>query len=203
MPVPNPNSILFLYEGETELEFYRKIFDLYIPKRKIQIRSKNLEGIRKINKKVKNAIFSYLDNYSERNKIHVLIAHDREGTRDTPSCFNARLLHQELKNKNIKRIVCIKEIIATQDIESWFFNDIIGIYKFLKVPRSQRNLKSYSNTESTNNRTLARLFYRYNKYYYKGKRVEGFINNLDIEKIYNSTPDLQKGIKYIISLCKG
>ncbi len=32
----NKNSLLFLYEGETEAEFYKKIFDNYIPQRTIQ-----------------------------------------------------------------------------------------------------------------------------------------------------------------------
>jgi Domain of unknown function (DUF4276) len=197
----NQNSLLFLFEGDTEKEFYKKIFDLYIPKRKIQIYLVNLEGLHRINKKVKNAIFSYLDRHKDRKKIHVAVAYDREGPRNTPLMFNKNLILNELKKNNVKRVAKIKEIIATQDLESWLFNDLEGIYKFLRVPIKDRNLRAYPNIESTNNKTLSRLFHRYEKLYIKGRRVEGFLNKLDIKKIYNNTPDLQKGIEYIKSLC--
>ena len=48
----NPNSVLFLVEGHTEVEFYNKIFELKLPPRKIRIATKNLEGNGGFNEKI-------------------------------------------------------------------------------------------------------------------------------------------------------
>jgi len=82
------------------------------------------------------------------------------------------------------RISSINEIVATQDLESWFFYDLEGIYSYLQVPKAKRNLSAYNNIEATNNRILSELFHRFDKHYQKGKRVEGFLKKLDFKKIY-------------------
>ena len=56
----NQNSVLFLYEGETEREFYYKLFEANLDARKIRIAKSNLHGIWNLNKKVKNKIKSFL-----------------------------------------------------------------------------------------------------------------------------------------------
>jgi hypothetical protein len=52
----NPNSILFLYEGETEDDFYKKIFKKYVPKRAIRQNFGNLKGVYNVTEKVRNKI---------------------------------------------------------------------------------------------------------------------------------------------------
>ena len=200
----NPNSILFLYEGETEKEFYDILFDKYLPNRKIRINKANLFGIYSINEKVKNKITAYLSNkdFSKYKNISVIIAHDREGTRDVESCLNIDLLIKEFVKIKKPRIKEIKEIIATQDLESWLFFDIDNIYKHLKVPLKERNTKNYLNVESKNNTDLSTLFHKYGKHYQKGSKVEGFLLKLNFDKIYNKTPELQELINYIKSLIK-
>lgn len=200
----NKNSLLFIYEGETEAEFYKKFFNHHVPERTIRWNYGNLKGVYNINKKVNSKIESYLhDNKSHScNSIHVFIAYDREGPRDTETLFNIELVRNKFIKKS-SRIKSINEIIATQDLESWFFHDIDGIYRFLKVPKSKRNYSAYPNVEATNNRILSALFHRYNKHYQKGKRVEGFLNSLDMLKISKKVKELEDSLQIINTLIWG
>ncbi len=198
----NKNSLLFLYEGETEEEFYKKIFYDYIEPRKIRRNYGILKGVYSLNEKVKSKIESYLinDKYLSCNNIHVFIAYDRDGTRETGSLLDIGSIKREFIYKK-SRISSINEIVATQDLESWFFHDLEGIYKYLKVPKHLQNLSAYNNVEATNNRILSSLFHRFDKHYQKGKRVQGFINQLDIDKIYNNVDELKSAISIISKLC--
>jgi hypothetical protein len=198
----NPNSLLFLYEGETEGEFYQMVFNKYIPSRKIRRNYSNLKGIYNLNDKIAGKIDAYLLNQSflDCNKIHVFIACDREGPREKESLVDM----QQLTAKYIyngSRISSINEIIATQDLESWFFHDLEGIYRHLKVSKTKRNLAAFNNIEATNNRILSSLFHRHGKHYQKGKRVSGFLNRLDIEKIFSKVEELKDSVKFIKTLC--
>ena len=200
MPNRNPNSILFLYEGATEPAFYNKIFNNYLPHRRIRIRKKNLYGISNITKKVASQIERHLLTNSDENHIHVFVAYDREGPRIIESKLNTEFLIRNFVSPG-SGIQSINEIIATQDLESWLFFDIEGIFNFLRVPKSKRNVKKYRNTESIKNYTLAQLFKDCNRTYFKGERVENFLDSLDIDKIYANVPELQKGIELMLLLC--
>lgn len=198
----NPNSLLFLYEGETEGEFYQKIFTDYVPPRKIRRNYSNLKGIYSLNDKVKSKIEAYLLNEAtlECKKIHVFVAYDREGTRDVEPLLDLEYLRRKYLFDG-SRISSINEIVATQDLESWFFHDLEGIYQFLKAPKAKRNMNAYNNVESTNNRVLSSLFHRFDKHYQKGKSVKGFVSHLNIEKIINSSQELRDAIAFITALC--
>lgn len=98
-----------------------------------------------------------------------------------------------------KEVLSIESTIATPMIESWFFHDIEGIYKFLRVPYSQRNPNKYKTVEKYDADDLSKLFRRYNKVYIKGKKCSYSIDNLDIGKIYMNCGDLKEGIDSIIS----
>jgi hypothetical protein len=200
MPNLNPNSILFLYEGATEIEFYNKIFQEYLPPRSIRIKKKNLYGVSNITKKVASRIEWYLNENPNLFQIHVFVAYDREGPRTEDPMLNIELLETNFVSQG-SRIISINEIVATRDLESWLFKDIDGIYGFLRVPISRRNPRKYYNTEATDNRMLSKLFREYKKSYLKGKRVEGFLNALNILKIYNNTPELQRAINLMGDLC--
>jgi hypothetical protein len=198
----NPNSLLFLYEGETEIEFYNKIFNIYLPARSLRIHKHNLRGIYSINKKVRNCIHEFLvnKNYADCNNITVVVAHDREGPDYIESTLNLELLRSDFIKKRKSRIIQITEIIATQDLESWFFHDLDGIYNYLKTPKSKRSISNYTNTKSLNNKDISFLFHRFNNHYQKGSRVDGFIDHLDIRKIFNNVPELQEFIQLILTL---
>ena len=196
----NPNSILLLYEGDTEEEFYKSIIAIKIPKRKIRITYDNLKGITtNINRKVLNKIYKHLSNNENEEKINVFVAIDREGDRTNDSPLNIPKLKETI-SKEPNRIAEVIEIIATQDLESWFLIDIDGIYTFLKVPLANRNPNKYKNTEAFNNRSLSNLYRAYNRVYFKGKKVAGLIEHLNINKIYDECQDLKDGIEKMLTL---
>lgn len=195
----NSNSILFLYEGDTENEFYTIIFRDHITERKIRISKSNLSGLNNINKKVKRKLHGYLAEKKTRKKIHVIVAYDREGPRHLPTRFNISLLRKEFVSPS-SRIITINEIVATQDLESWLFHDIDGIYTHLRTKNTKRNPSKYRNVEKFNNSHLSQLFHQVNKHYQKGKRVEGFLTSLDFEKIIAKTEPLQSLISIIKEL---
>jgi hypothetical protein len=198
----NPNSILLLYEGDTEEEFYKSIIAIKIPKRKIRITYDNLKGITtNINRKVLNKVYKHLSNNESEGKINVFVAIDREGDRTNESPLDIPKLKATIAQET-NRIAEVIEIIATQDIESWFLIDIEGIYTFLKVPVAHRNTNKFKNTEAFNNRSLSNLFRTHNRVYFKGRRVAGLIDQLDINKIYEDCQDLREGIEKMLSLIK-
>jgi hypothetical protein len=92
------------------------------------------------------------------------------------------------------RIKTIYALIATQDLEAWFFNDLSGIYKYLRVPVKQRKMNAYPNKDKLNNRVLSELFHRHKKHYQKGRRVAGFVDSLDLGIIYDNVPELKEAI---------
>jgi len=196
----NPNSILLLYEGDTEEEFYKRIVDNTVPKRRIRISYDNLKGITtNINRKILHKIYKHLQNNINEHRIFVFVAIDREGDKSCESPLDINEIINTI-SVDTNRIQEVFEIIATQDIESWFFIDIDGIYKYLKVPKNKRNPRKYSNYESYNNRDLSNLFRRYKRIYSKGHSDTGLLGSLDLKKIYNNCPELQEGIEKMISL---
>lgn len=68
-------------------------------------------------------------------------------------------------------------------IESIFFLDIEGIYQFLKVPKSQRPPKNFTNYRILKHQDLSALFKRFGNRYHKGHRCENFVNSLDLQKL--------------------
>ncbi|AMR32713.1 hypothetical protein A0256_15425 [Mucilaginibacter sp. PAMC 26640] len=191
----NPNSILFLYEGETEDDFYKKIFKKYIPERAIRHNFGNLKGVYNVTEKVRNKIKAYLENksFQDCQDINVFVAIDREGDRSTPALLRLAELEKEFIYEG-SRIKKIHGLIATQDLESWFFHDLGGIYKHLQVPVKQRKMNAYPNKDKVNNRVLSELFHRYKKHYQKGRRVAGFVDALDLGLIYENVPELKEAI---------
>ena len=72
----NPNSLLFLYEGETEAEFYKLLFNEYIPPKKNRRNYGDLKGVYNLNKKVNGKILNYLSYKDSHDfcKIHIFVA---------------------------------------------------------------------------------------------------------------------------------
>lgn len=196
----NPKSILLLYEGETEGEFYRRIINLRIPPRTIRISYSNLKGITtNINNKVLGKIFKYLSTNEGEDQIFVFVAVDREGDRSNDSPLDLGRLKKEFSKETV-RVADVIEIIATQDIESWFLLDIDSVFNYLRVPQIKRNPGKYSNVESFNNRDLSNLFRQHNRVYLKGRHVGNFLDNLDLHRIYNNSRDLREGIDEMLKL---
>ena len=118
MAQKNPHSILLLYEGDTEEEFYKRIIKFKLPVRKIRITYDNLKGITSnINKKVLHKITKHLENNSDEEFINVFVAIDREGDRSNESPLYIDKI-KEIISQEYSSIENVIEIIATQDIES-------------------------------------------------------------------------------------
>jgi hypothetical protein len=194
-------QIIFLYEGDTEREFYDLIFKTKLPKG-TRMHFVHLQGfIKTHNKGVRHELDKFLWNhkYLGEQYIHVFIAYDREGPVETELRIYVDLLRRDFQDQ--PRIKSINEIIATQDLESWLFLDIDGIYTYLRTKKSLRVPHKYKNHQSFTNRDLSALFYQHGKDYQKGINASEFIAHLDLEKIYKNCPELQEGIKLLISKC--
>lgn len=194
-------AILFLYEGDTEQGFYDTLFAKLGLHRNIQIKRKPLDGVYNLNKKVTNAIYNYLEATNNKHIKHltVFVAYDRDEKRLAPGRLNKAEIINFIDDSRLKEV---HEIIATQMLESWFFIDIDGIYKFLRVQQSKRNPKKYEQHENFRHEDLDRLFRQHDsqKRYYKGERTLNFIENLDVLKIYKNCKDLKTGMDKMLLL---
>lgn len=97
----------------------------------------------------------------------------------------------------MKRILSVDAILADPDIESWFFYDIEGIYRFLRAKRSQRTTSKYSNPTNLCKKDLQRLFARFDNVYTPGRRAEHVIRSLNIRRIVSGCTNLSEGIERI------
>jgi hypothetical protein len=194
-------KIIFMYEGDTEEEFYDLIFKAKLPKGS-RLHFIHLCGFIKTNNKgVAHELYKYLinSNYLDEDCIHVFIAYDREGPVGTELNVNIELLRKSFSDE--KRVKSINQIVATQDLESWLFLDIDGIYSFLRTKKSDRASHKYKSHQSFNNKHLSQLFQQNEKHYQKGEKVAGFITKLNLEKIYSNCSELKDGIELLISKC--
>lgn len=88
--------------------------------------------------------------------------------------FDPKELKELLLGLGAEKVEFIK---AKKCIEDWFLIDMPGVLKYLKLPKSTKV------TGNTGTKKLENLFKKGNKIYIKGKKSEGFIKALDIEKI--------------------
>ena len=82
-------------------------------------------------------------------------------------------------------------------IESWFFYDLEGICEFIGVKFTDSIRRTYSNPEKLTHKDLQSLFRKGTKRQHYSKGEKGFLERLDIEKIYNNCSALKEGIKAI------
>lgn len=188
-----PPSLL-LVEGETDEIFYERIKKDYLKDCRVIIH--NLKGLFSVNKKVVNKIISASLKY-KNNDFRVYCCLDRESRDGRTPGFDMNVIRKHIKERDIKSLLSIDAIIATQQIESWFFCDMVSIYKFLKVPRSERKTNAYKPPEKYSYKYFQRLFERYGKTYNKGKRASNFIKHLDLKKIVSACRELKDGIDKI------
>ncbi len=183
-------SVLFV-EGQTEEVFYGKVKELYLKSTKIE----HLSGNWNINNKVLDKI---TQKYSDR-PVRVYCCVDRESREDRVPGLDLDFIRKELASKGFSNILSIDCVVATKMLESWFFYDMNGIYKYLKAPKAKRTTKRFMPPEKNDWRVLNRLFKQYGKRrgYSKGYKAEGLVNDLDIPLIYTSCKELKNGVELI------
>lgn len=191
----NRQVALLFVEGDTEEEFYKYLLTSYLPNAPKAI--VNLHGNSNIHRK----ILSGADVFLQKHKdcfVRIYCCIDRE-SRDHNPPLDIDALRDSLRaDRDFSRVLSADTIIATQMIESWYFHDIGGIFKFLKVPHSERNPAKFAPPEKFTHIHLARLFERYGKVYIKGRKSANFINHLDLEKIHNDCAELRNGLELIV-----
>lgn len=179
-----------MVEGDTEVLFYKRVKTQFHGDAQSGII--NLQGNWNINKKILAAAEDFQCEHPDR-KFRIFIAIDKE-SRYGLAQVDITLLKSELMSSNIGAMdVALFE--ATQDIESWFFHDIEGIFKFLRVPRSKRIPSKYKPVEKLNHTDLSRLFKSAGKTYKKGFASRNFIDHLDIDLIKQNCEVLQNYCK--------
>ena len=191
-----PQVALIYVEGDTEVEFFKKLFWGYLGRR--PRKTYNLRGNFNIYNKILDKTLNFLTNRSSvQVRIYCFI--DRE-SRDQNPPLSISVLRSRIKEiPELKKAVLTADLIlATRMIESWFFYDIDGIYKFLKTPRHKRNPRKYRPVEKFSADDLSQLFVRYGKVYIKGKGCRNFVDHLDLEKIFNACDELNEGINLIL-----
>lgn len=192
---PYREVALIFVEGDTEEEFYTKLAKLYLSG--ISKTIINLHGIYNVHRKILGKTEAFLHRHSDKY-VRIYSCIDRESRDHNPplDIVDLRLTLKEQRDFN--RVLSADAIIATQMIESWFFYDIEGIYKFLKVPRGLKNLTKYKPPEKFTHLDLSKLFARFGKTYIKGRKCANFINQLDLRKIYENCSELSVGLNLII-----
>lgn len=192
-------KLLYIFlEGKTEDIFYKKITEIYLkpfPKKYYNLRTGT-----NVNLQIVRQLYNFLkDTANLEYDLYVYAFIDREGTRDDPSPFDGMAIINKLKEQiNTDNIKVIDDIEAIYMIESWFFYDLEGICNYIDIQYTTSLRKRYSNPERYTYTDLSELFKKGNskKRYNKGDK--SFLNNLNIEKIYNSCSDLKNGIQGII-----
>ena len=185
-----------MVEGDTEVLFYNQMKSIYFQKYRVKII--NLKGNWNIDTKILDISSAFLTDHPDTQFV-ICICIDRD-SRSGKAPINMKRITNELNcYPNIQQNN-IRLYEAVQDIESWFFHDIEGIYKFLHLPQKSLSgsvLRKYKPVEKLNHQDLSRLFKQSGKVYRKGYASENFINNLDIEKIRNNSKVLQEFCVFI------
>jgi hypothetical protein len=185
---------LLLVEGETEEVFYQRVKDEFLKGYRCKVIC--IGGLYNVNRKIVNKVFRYQQCHSDE-LIRVYCCLDKESRYGMTPDFDIAIIKKRLLEIRIKRVLSVKKIIATQDIESWFFHDLDGIYRYLKVKRSDRNPQKYNPPERYNNEHLKKLFSKHGKEYRKGKRAGNFISKLNLKRIISNCNELKNGIELI------
>ncbi|KPL23487.1 MAG: hypothetical protein AMJ75_05940 [Phycisphaerae bacterium SM1_79] len=190
-----PVSLLVL-EGDTEGVFYPIVRDKYL--RGVRAELRNLKGRGNVNKDVLSEIYKYTyNNRSDLVRAYCCVDTERQKQSATP--FDLDFVREQVRIRQMARVLSLDAILGDPDIESWFFYDIDGIYKSLCAKKSQRSTKKYRNPQNFSKKDLQQLFRRFDKVYLPGGRAAHFINRLDIERIVCNCKELQEGIQLIQS----
>jgi len=169
-------TALLLVEGETEEEFYHRFVNHYNSGAPRHV--KNLRGNFNINTKIADAAIAYISRHNDRLvDVYVCIDQERLGV---PAFNRAKVTSELQRLPNFRSLI---PVVAILTIESLFFLDIDGIYKFLRAQRSKRKPHLFSNYRSFTHRDLEQLFARFDRVYYKGSRCKGFVTALDLDKL--------------------
>jgi len=183
---------VLLVEGQTERVFYDRVKSTFLT---CPCTIEVIRGLYNINTKILHA----LRTRHTDSPVRAYCCLDRESRYAKTPQFDLGFIRAELRKANARNVLSVDAIIATQMIESWFFHDLAGIYRYLRVPKARRNLRACQPVERFRVEDLRGLFHRYNKEYYEGEKAKHLVDRLDIELIHGRCRDLQRGVSLILS----
>ncbi|MBE6842810.1 MAG: hypothetical protein E7510_08290 [Ruminococcus sp.] len=170
--------VVLFVEGDTEVEFYKA---LVTNLRKMNrdsfacyIEYKNMRGVGNYKKDALKRLNDIKKKYSN-SEIFVFLCYDTdvfEFSKKPP--VNMKEVKKDLLNNGAKKVEFIK---ASKSIEDWFLLDFEGVLKHLRLP------KQTPREHGVGQEVLKKLFKKSKRIYIKGKKTEGFIECLDIDKI--------------------
>lgn len=178
---------LIMVEGETEIEFYKVVAGSLLKKshRKVE----NLHGNFSIHAKILDAAKKYSNNNpNDTFDLYICIDQERIGV----PALNEEYLLGELNG--IRGFKTFNSVIVVLMLESVFFIDMDGLYKYLRASKNKRNPKKYKQYRNFTHRDLSALFKQFGHMYRKGSRCSDLIESLDIEKITSTDNVLREFI---------
>ena len=181
--------VVLFVEGETEVEFYKKLLS-YVRNKAANkrldasIECVNVKGVggfknialRKFEKQIRP---KYIRKGGDCEFV-IVLCRDTDVFEFSPK----PPINWEDVTKEFKKIKVISKVIdikAKHSIEDWFLVDLEGILKYLKLPLNTKAIGGNGYKKMQN------LFGKSNKMYYKGKRSNNFIESLNFEKIINDS----------------
>ena len=193
-----PVSLLIL-EGETEEVFYSIVRDKYLSGLRVKLTS--IKGQGNINRQILAKLFGFLKN-NTGDLVRGYCCIDTERGKNSATPLDVTRIKKTIIEKGMRQVLGVEPILADPEIESWFFYDIDGIYRFLKTPNEKRNTRKYSSPKNYGKKELQDLFHRFGDVYLPGKRARNFIEHLDMAKIATGCKELCEGIKAIKRLAE-
>lgn len=173
-------GLLIYVEGDTEVAFYNALVQALKPEnatsnRYHKIIFRNAKGIGNFQSKVARVFKNQVLRDHPEFIFDVALCYDTdvfEYARKPP--IDWRLVEKDLVYEGAINVYHIK---AKKSIEDWFLMDYPGVLKYLRLPPETR-LPNGDGIQK-----IQSLFKKANKPYVKGSNLEGFIDQLDIDKI--------------------
>ena len=172
--------VLFV-EGDTEVEFYKRIVSNARQKRidgrlAINIEYKNVKGVGGFkNNALRKFIKEIKPKYGKECEFIVALCRDTdvfEISSNPPIKWDE--VERAFTENGAHKVIHIE---AKHSIEDWFLLDAEGIISFLHLPKKTK----VSGTNGYDK--LKKLFRQADKMYYKGIKSNGMVERLDIDKI--------------------
>lgn len=190
--------MLIVTEGETDLEFYKKVLEKFKLKyNKSKFPFDNIDfvcakGIGNLQSKIINVIKRRLFNtqdYVDAKKT-IILCYDKdvfEYSQNPP--IDREQLISEIKSLGECNIIRIE---ANRMIEDFFLHDYDGIRKYLRLKQTYK-------LKLTGYQGLKKMFKDAGKTYFKGEKAEGFIDRLDLDLIIDKIGEELKELKVVLS----
>lgn len=176
------NKCLVLFvEGDTEIEFYKRVIANARQRRAggtfdVNIECKNVKGVGGFkNIALRKFIKEIRPKYDKDCDFTVVLCRDTdvfELSSRPPVIWEE--VEKEFIENGVQHVIHIK---AQRSIEDWFLLDAEGIISFLRLPKKTKI------SGSNGYEKLKKLFKQANRIYYKGIKSNGMVEHLNVEKI--------------------